>query len=142
MYATNYFEEKMLNLMHGYNISAPEKLYLELFLTDPGDAGTGGTPISYSGYARQEIFSVNRLLMVTVWRFLTRNRSTLPNLRSMQVGSFALVYMMHKSAGICCFMQCLTLRLLSMLMYHRYSGPMLSNGHGAAISAHTCETLS
>ncbi len=55
MYATNYFEEKMLNLMHGYNISAPEKLYLELFLTDPGDAGTGGTPISYSGYARQEI---------------------------------------------------------------------------------------
>lgn len=55
MYATNYFEEQMLNLLHGQNIQAPPKLYMELFLTDPSDTGTGGTPISYSGYARQEI---------------------------------------------------------------------------------------
>ena len=55
MYATNYFEEQMLNLMHGQNIPAPTKLYIELFQTNPGDTGTGGTPISYSGYARQEI---------------------------------------------------------------------------------------
>ena len=55
MYATNYFEEQMLNLMHGQNIPAPNKLYLELFQTNPSDTGTGGTPISYSGYARKEI---------------------------------------------------------------------------------------
>ena len=55
MYATNYFEEQMLNLMHGQNIPAPTKLYLELFQTNPGEDGTGGTPISYSGYARKEI---------------------------------------------------------------------------------------
>ena len=55
MYATNYFEEQMLNLMHGQNIPAPANLYLELFQTNPGDDGTSGTPISYSGYARQEI---------------------------------------------------------------------------------------
>lgn len=55
MYATNFFEEQMLNLMHGQNITAPTKLYLELFQTNPGDTGTGGTPISYSGYARKEI---------------------------------------------------------------------------------------
>lgn len=55
MYATNYFEGLMLNLARGSNITAPTKLYLELFQSNPGDTGTGGTPISYSGYARQEI---------------------------------------------------------------------------------------
>lgn len=56
MYATNYFEDLMLNLAaQAQTITAPAKLYLELFQSNPGDAGTGGTPISYSGYARQEI---------------------------------------------------------------------------------------
>lgn len=56
MYATNYFEDAMLNLAgHNQPIIAPAKLYLELFQSNPGDDGTGGTPVSYSGYARQEI---------------------------------------------------------------------------------------
>ena len=55
MYATNYFEERMLNLMHGVNLTPPTNLYLELFITNPGDEGTGGTPISYSGYSRRQI---------------------------------------------------------------------------------------
>ena len=59
MYASNYFEEKMLNLMRSQSITAPTNLYLALFLSSPGDDGTSGTEISYSGYARQAIsFSV------------------------------------------------------------------------------------
>lgn len=57
MFASNYFETAMLNLLRGSNnnITAPTKLYLSLFLTNPGDSGTEGTEITYSGYARQEI---------------------------------------------------------------------------------------
>lgn len=56
MYATNYFEDLMLNLVAQHqSITAPTRLYLELFQSNPGDEGTGGTPISYSGYARQQI---------------------------------------------------------------------------------------
>ena len=55
MYATNYFENAMINLMRAQSITAPAKMYLALFLSVPADDGTGGTEISYSGYARQEV---------------------------------------------------------------------------------------
>jgi len=55
MYASNYFENLMLNLMRGQSITAPASLYLALFLSNPGDAGTEGTEVTYSGYARQAI---------------------------------------------------------------------------------------
>ena len=55
MYATNFFEEKMLNLMRSTSITAPANLYLALFQTDPSDTGTAGTEIAYTGYARQTI---------------------------------------------------------------------------------------
>lgn len=55
MWATNYFEDYMLNLMRGQNIPAQENMYLALFLSNPSDTGTAGTEISYSGYARQKI---------------------------------------------------------------------------------------
>ena len=55
MYATNYFEDKMLLLMRGQNIEAPAHVYLALFASDPGDTGTGALEVSYSGYSRQEI---------------------------------------------------------------------------------------
>lgn len=54
MYATNYFEEIMLNLPRGISAAAPTTIYLALFLNDPGDPG-GGTEVLYSGYARQPI---------------------------------------------------------------------------------------
>lgn len=54
MYATNHFEEIMLNLARGISASAPETMYLALYLNDPGDDGAG-TEVSYSGYARQPI---------------------------------------------------------------------------------------
>ena len=54
MYATNYFETKILNLARSVSLTAPAKLYLGLFLNNPEDTG-GGTEISYSGYSRKEI---------------------------------------------------------------------------------------
>ena len=55
MYATNFFEDYMLNLLRGQNIPAQANMYLALFLSNPSDTGTAGTEISYSGYARQKI---------------------------------------------------------------------------------------
>lgn len=55
MYASNYFEELMLNLMRGQSIAAFSNLYLGLFLSNPGDNGQSGTEISYTGYERQLI---------------------------------------------------------------------------------------
>ncbi len=55
MYASNYFENLMLNLMRGQSISAPGSFYLALFLSNPGDSGNEGTEITYTGYSRQEI---------------------------------------------------------------------------------------
>ena len=44
----------ILNLARGQSITAPVKMYLALFLNDPGETGTG-TEVSYSTYARREI---------------------------------------------------------------------------------------
>lgn len=55
MYATNYFESLMLNLMRSQSITAPSGLYLALFLSNPGDDGTSGTEITYSGYQRMPV---------------------------------------------------------------------------------------
>lgn len=55
MYATNYFEEKILNLLRGVSITAPTNVYLALFLNSPGESGQSGTEITYTGYARQPI---------------------------------------------------------------------------------------
>lgn len=54
MYATNYFEELMLNVARQQNISAVTP-YLALFQSNPGDTGTSGTEVAYTGYARQAI---------------------------------------------------------------------------------------
>lgn len=55
MYASNFYENAALNLMRGQSVSAPSTLYLALFLSNPGDTGSEGTEISYSGYERQAI---------------------------------------------------------------------------------------
>lgn len=54
MYATNFFEHAILNLLRGNNITAPSTMYLALYLSNPGDDNTG-TEVSYSGYERQQI---------------------------------------------------------------------------------------
>lgn len=55
MYATDYFENLMLNLAREQNITAPTTMYLALFQSNPTDTGTGGTEVAYTGYARQPI---------------------------------------------------------------------------------------
>lgn len=55
MYATNYFENLMLNLMRSQSITAPANVYLALYQSNPGDTGTEGTEVAYTGYARQAI---------------------------------------------------------------------------------------
>lgn len=55
MYATDYFERQMINLMRGTSITAPAAVYLALFYSDPTDTGTGGTEVSYTGYTRQRV---------------------------------------------------------------------------------------
>ena len=52
MYACDYLETGFLR---GVTFAAPTKVYLALFLNDPGDSGAAGTEISYAGYARMEI---------------------------------------------------------------------------------------
>ena len=54
MYATNYFEGKILGVFRGISYSAPASVYLALFLSNPGEAGAG-TEVSYDGYVRQAI---------------------------------------------------------------------------------------
>ena len=55
MYASNYFENLMLNLMRNQSVTAPVSLNLALFQSSPGDDGTSGQEVSYTGYARQPI---------------------------------------------------------------------------------------
>lgn len=58
MLATDFFETSILNLARGISITAPQTMYLALFLNNPSDAG-GGTEVDYTGYARMPItFSV------------------------------------------------------------------------------------
>lgn len=55
MYATNYFEESLLNVLRGQTARAPSQLYLALYYNNPGETGMEGTEVAYSGYARQPI---------------------------------------------------------------------------------------
>ena len=55
MFATDYYESMMLNTLRGTTATAPTKIYMGLFLSNPGETGTGGTEVSYTGYQRQEV---------------------------------------------------------------------------------------
>ncbi len=54
MYATNYLERGFLNILKNITFTAPEEVYIGLYLTNPGEEGMG-TEIQYSGYERQLI---------------------------------------------------------------------------------------
>lgn len=55
MYATNHYEALILNVLRGQQAVAPSALYVALYLSNPGEAGTSGIEVSYAGYARQAI---------------------------------------------------------------------------------------
>ena len=52
---TNYMETKMLNAMRGTAAAAPASIWVGMFLSGPGESGTGGTEVSYEGYVRQQL---------------------------------------------------------------------------------------
>ena len=54
MYATNYFERKVLGVFSGAAFAAPSVVHVGLFLSNPTDAGTG-TEVNYAGYTRRPI---------------------------------------------------------------------------------------
>lgn len=55
MYASNYYEDKILRLAKAEPITPPSTVYLALWIGNPTEAGTGGQEASYAGYARQPI---------------------------------------------------------------------------------------
>lgn len=55
MYASNYLETAVLNSMRGQTFTAPSAVYVALYLSDPGESGSGGTEVSYPAYQRQVI---------------------------------------------------------------------------------------
>lgn len=54
MYASDYFETKICNLLRGESINAPTAVYLALYISNPNDNNTG-QEITYSEYARQSV---------------------------------------------------------------------------------------
>lgn len=52
MYACDYLENGVLNVLRGVTFAAPAKVYLALYLNDPGEDGASGTEVSYAGYKR------------------------------------------------------------------------------------------
>ena len=55
MNSTELFKKNILKLMRGVAFSPYTKLYLGLFRSSPGNSGTEGYEVSYTGYARKEI---------------------------------------------------------------------------------------
>lgn len=56
MYACDYLETGVLNAaLRGITFAAPAKCYLALYINDPGESGTAGVEVSYTGYKRMEI---------------------------------------------------------------------------------------
>ncbi len=55
MYACDYLEKVFLNVLRGNTFTAPSKCYLGLYINDPGESGTAGSEVNYSGYTRMEI---------------------------------------------------------------------------------------
>jgi len=55
MYACDYLENGVLNALRGVTFAAPAKCWLALYLNDPGESGTAGVEVSYTGYKRMEI---------------------------------------------------------------------------------------
>lgn len=52
--ATNYFENLVLGPLRGVPATAPDTVYVGLFLTNPGEAG-GGTEVTGGSYARTAV---------------------------------------------------------------------------------------
>ena len=54
MYATDFLERAFLNVLRGNTLQAPGAVYIGLYLTSPGETGSG-VELSYNGYERQRV---------------------------------------------------------------------------------------
>ena len=50
MYACDYLENGVLNTLRGITFPAPAKVYLALYISDPGESGASGVEAAYTGY--------------------------------------------------------------------------------------------
>lgn len=67
MYACDYLESGVLNVLRGVTFPAPAKCFLALYLNDPGESGASGTEVSYTGYKRMEITFTLRRTPTAAW---------------------------------------------------------------------------
>ena len=69
MYACDYLENGVLNVLRGVTFAAPAKVYLALYLNDPGEDGASGTEVSYAGYKRMiKPFCMKRFTLAASFR--------------------------------------------------------------------------
>jgi hypothetical protein len=55
MYATQYFEAKILNTFNNITATGVGSLYVALFMSSPTNTGQAGVEVNYSGYTRQPV---------------------------------------------------------------------------------------
>lgn len=55
MYATNFFETKILNTFNNILAVGATDLYVALFLTNPTETGAAGNEVNYTGYTRLKV---------------------------------------------------------------------------------------
>ena len=55
MNLSQFAETGFLNVLRGITFAAPSQVFCGLFLTSPGESGTAGTEVAYTGYARMPI---------------------------------------------------------------------------------------
>ena len=55
MFLSAFAEAEFLRCMQGVSFSAPSQVYCGLFTSSPGDGGTSGSEITYTGYQRMPI---------------------------------------------------------------------------------------
>lgn len=59
MYATDFFESKVLNTFRGVDFAGIRNVYVGLFINSPTETGVGGVEVEYEGYTRPKIdFSI------------------------------------------------------------------------------------
>lgn len=54
-FMSKFLEVGFLNVMRNISFPAPQRVWVGLFLTSPGESGIEGTEISYNGYTRMEV---------------------------------------------------------------------------------------
>jgi len=55
MFASHFFESRILNTFNGITAVGAGNLFIALFMSNPGNTGLQGIEVNYSGYARQPI---------------------------------------------------------------------------------------